>query len=56
MPIKSVKNENFEKQEEKNSHIPRITQPKHYIPRSKGVPCSLLTHRQTDRQTDTHTE
>ena len=32
------------------SHVPMITQPKHYIPRSKGVLCSPVT----DRQKHTH--
>ena len=26
------------------SHVPRITQPKNLVPRSKGVPCSPFTH------------
>ena len=29
------------------SHVPRITQPKNQVPRSKGVLCSLVTDRQT---------
>ena len=46
MPIKSVKMKISKK------NVPRITQPKHYVPTSKCVPSSLLTHRHTDRQTD----
>ena len=30
---------------------PRITQPKNYVPRSKGVTCSPFTDTQTDTQT-----
>ena len=54
MPIKSVKMQNFEKQNNAFlSHIPRITQPKNQIPWSKDVLCSPVTDRHTDRPTDT---
>ena len=42
--------QNFEKQ--KNaflSHVPRILQSKNQVPRPKGVLCSSVTDRQTDR-------
>ena len=35
------------------SHVPRITRPKNYVPRSKGVLCSSRADRQTHIQTDT---
>ena len=47
------KNENFEKPKKKFlSHVPRITQPKNQLPRSKGVTCSPRTDGQTDGQPD----
>ena len=47
---KNVIFQNFEKQ--KNaflSHVPRILQSKNQVPRPKGVLCSSVTDRQTDR-------
>ena len=37
----------------KNAHVPRITQLKHYVPRSKSVLSSSHTDGQTDK-THTH--
>ena len=48
MPIKSVKNENFEKQRNAFfSHVTRITQLKNQVPRSKAVLCSPRIDTQT---------
>ena len=45
------KKEHFEKpKNESLAHVPKITQPKSYVPRSKGVLCSPHT------QTQTHTK
>ena len=32
------------------SHVTKITQPKNWVPRPKGVPCSPSTDTHTDRQ------
>ena len=31
------------------SHVPRIIQPKNYVPRPKGVPCSPSTDSNTEQ-------
>jgi len=48
---KKGKNENFEKKKwKKKSHATRIIQPKNQVFRSKGVLCSMVTDRQTDKK------
>ena len=48
MPIKKIKNENFEEEKKFISHVPKIIQPKNQVPRPKGVSVARL-------HTDTHT-
>ena len=45
MAIKIVKKENFEKWKKQFlPHVPRITQPKNWVPRSNSVLGSSITH------------